>query len=683
MKRLTILTSIGLGLGLTLGLLWLLGGGFPVVSAQGPDTYSTYYVALDGSCGGMDPCYTTVQAAVDAADDPNDVIKVAAGTYTDVQGHPAPVGYPGPSVITQVVYISKTVTVQGGYTTANWTVPDPVANPTILDAEGEGRVLCVVGSVSPVIQGLRFTGGDAAGLEGATDGSGDPIAGGAGGAVYIRTAAATISDTQVFSNAAVWGGGLYVDYGTVKLSDSSILSNTTTQNGGGLAFMHSNAMLNGNDLTHNESGADGGGLYMSESDATLRGNTVFSNTANRGGGIVVWYSDATLDGDTISSNAAANAGGMYLTSSRATIRGNTVISNVAADQGGGILMYDDVTLVDSTVSANIAERGGGVYGSGRLEGNSFSNNLASYGGGLFLFGDHTLVNNVVVDNQAETTASGLYIEGGSLQFLHTTIARNTGGDGRGIYLTDDPYGTSSTVAMTNTILVSHTLGIYVESGSTAQMEATLDALGQGRVLYISNVSWTPLAGLPITPTIEGLRITGGDALRLQGGIDDLDAGGGVYVVGAAAILQDNQVFDNTTRGYGGGLYLQRSAATVGDNDIFSNTAPSGWGGGMYLNLCDARLTGNTISTNTAGYGGGVYLRESAATLTNNTLCANAAGSGGRLYANGGPVTISETLIFSNVATYDGGGLVMGGELLRSLAMLFTTTPLAAEVVDCG
>jgi hypothetical protein len=43
MKRLTILASIalGAGLGLTLVLLWLLSGGFPMVRAQGPDTYST------------------------------------------------------------------------------------------------------------------------------------------------------------------------------------------------------------------------------------------------------------------------------------------------------------------------------------------------------------------------------------------------------------------------------------------------------------------------------------------------------------------------------------------------------------------------------------------------------------------------------------------------------------------
>ncbi len=56
--------------------------------------------------------------------------------------------------------------------------------------------------------------------------------------------------------------------------------------------------------------------------------------------------------------------------------------------------------------------------------------------------------------------------------LHTTIARNTGGDGSGVYVTNfgADYGT---VAFTNTILVSHSVGITVTTGNTATLEATL------------------------------------------------------------------------------------------------------------------------------------------------------------------------------------------------------------------
>jgi hypothetical protein len=84
-KNRTISTGVALslGLGLLLALLWALGSRFPVVRAQGSDGNSIYYVAP--SCSGLPtPCYDTVQAAVDAADHPDDVIKVAAGTYTDI-----------------------------------------------------------------------------------------------------------------------------------------------------------------------------------------------------------------------------------------------------------------------------------------------------------------------------------------------------------------------------------------------------------------------------------------------------------------------------------------------------------------------------------------------------------------------------------------------------------------------
>ena len=145
MKRLTILTSIGLGLGLALGLLWLLGGDFPTVRAQGGDGIPIYYVAPGGNCGVGSPCYSTVQAAVDAADDPSDVIKVAAGTYTDVNS------YGG---LAQVVYVDKTVTIRGGYTTTDWNTPDPDANPTMLDAQRQGRVLYIIGDTTPTIEGV-------------------------------------------------------------------------------------------------------------------------------------------------------------------------------------------------------------------------------------------------------------------------------------------------------------------------------------------------------------------------------------------------------------------------------------------------------------------------------------------------------------------------------------------------
>jgi uncharacterized repeat protein (TIGR01451 family) len=429
-KVVFILLAVGLGL----GLVWVLGSGSPVAYAQGPDGTPIYYVAP--SCAGtLAPCYATVQDAVDAADDPGDVIKVATGVYTGVSARPAPAGYqgaPAGGLITQVVYISKTVTIRGGYTSAFTDPPDPEANPTTLDAEGQGRVLFVAGNISPTIEGLRFTGGDANELGGTWEGT---TTYDAGGGVYVITATATIRDSQVFNNTVAGGdgGGL-----CLVSSDATVSGNTFTNNtarwGGGLSVEHGgDATISGNSITANTANADGGGMMLAYSDATVSGNTFSANSATAtaagagyGGGLFLWYSDA------------------------ATVSGNTFSANTATKAGGGLhLDHSDATTVS---------------------GNTFSANTADqHGGGLNMTASNaTLINNVVADNQANTAGSGISIWGSAPRLLHTTIARNSGGDGSGVYVTNN-----SAAELVNTVLVSHSVGIYVAAGSRADLEGTL------------------------------------------------------------------------------------------------------------------------------------------------------------------------------------------------------------------
>ena len=140
---------------------------------------------------------------------------------------------------------------------------------------------------------------------------------------------------------------------------------------------------------------------------------------------------------------------------------------------------------------------------------------------------------------------------------------------------------------------------------------TLDAEGQGRVLYITGL---------INPPIEGVRMTGGDATGRGGGLGGIDVGGGVFVSQAATTISNCVVYSNTSstvgRGYGGGLYLYRSAATLSDSTIAGNTgstADFGHGGGLYLHesdgatLSDNLVEGNTASKAWAGSGGGLFL----------------------------------------------------------------------------
>jgi parallel beta-helix repeat protein len=257
-----------------------------------------------------------------------------------------------------------------------------------------------------------------------------------------------MSNNQVFSNTATFGGGLY-------LYDSA------------------NATLISNTISHNKGWTHAGGLYFrNSSGATLISNIISENEAPSpwglyGGARFAHSDNATLVNNIISGNHAADqCGGVcFETSGNALLIGNTVISNSAGTPGfvsgaGGLLF----------VSSNGAN----------LISNTISNNSSNtFGGGLFLSrSDITMTNNVIVDNQITVIdnftdgGSGLYIAGSSPRLLHTTIARNRGGDGSGVYVTDI-FGSFSTVALTNTILVSHTVGITVTAGNTAILNGVL------------------------------------------------------------------------------------------------------------------------------------------------------------------------------------------------------------------
>jgi len=475
--------SIALSAIAVLALTW-------VLSAATPASRAASYTVCPAGPPTCD--YAIIQDAVDAAGE-GDIIKVATGAYTDVNN------YGG---LAQVVYISKTVTLRGGYAAPGFAdPPDPEANPTTLDAQGLGRVLYITGNISPTVEGLRITGGDAAGLGG---GHGGWDAGGGG---YVISATATIKNNRVFgntansggglflrysnntltrntilSNTAEYGGGCYLSYSDAPLVDNAITFNVANWNGGGLWLFNSDAKLNGNTILSNTASWDGGGLWLDSSDgASLGGNTISSNTAKRGGGLYLVFSDAALSSNTVNDNNAEwGGGGLYLRYSNAILDRNTVTTNHAASQGGGLYLVDsDATINRNTIASNAADmNGGGLYvgwsDNVMLNGNTiFSNTANRNGGGLYLCMSSApkLTNNIVVNNEANTSGSGLYIHSSSLQLLHTTVADNSSGDGSGIHIAE--WGQHNYITLTNTILVSHTVGITVAAGNTATLEATL------------------------------------------------------------------------------------------------------------------------------------------------------------------------------------------------------------------
>ena len=426
------------------------------------------YVVVGGSdatdcTNPLAPC-GTVQHAVDVAG-PGDVIKVATGTYGGVNN------YGG---LAQVVYIDKTLTIRGGYDTAFLEPPDPKDRPTILDAEGQGRVIFATGSsVSITLDGLCLTGGDASDLPPESGGGGfcaedvyyallrnseilSNTADIGGGAYYHMSDSSLLAASKIYSNTARAGAGVYFHItGNPQLTDSEVYSNTSTSNGAGihLASGYYDTILTGNTIHHNvtTNGGGGGGVYIKgTNDPWLYNNRVYSNTADsQGGGLYLSDSrNSEVISNTISDNAGhSNGGGLYVGNcDGCTFEGNRISGNRNTRiTGGGIFLSssDRVTFKDNWIHDNTAEveRGGGLFVTSspdlNLIGNSIYGNQGTDGGGLFLWSSDgaTVASNKIYGN----TAGGgggmyIYISDGA------TVARNevygnTARNGGGIYPT--------------------------------------------------------------------------------------------------------------------------------------------------------------------------------------------------------------------------------------------------------
>ncbi|MFL7794383.1 MAG: choice-of-anchor Q domain-containing protein [Anaerolineae bacterium] len=467
-RAVQVTTSAALAGVILVVLLCLLGSTSPVARAAEGDIICV--TAAGGSYAGCDQTFTAVQEAVDAAAG-GETIQVAAGIYTDMHQRRG---------ITQVVYLTKSVTIRGGYS-ADFSAWDPQSYSTTLDAGRLGRALVITGTITPTVEGLRITGGDASGLGGY---GGDPISYDAGGGVYVYAATPAISGCVIYSNTASTvgcglGGGLYLD-GVSVLQGNTLQENVASTadigQGGGMYVRSANGTsLSGNTLltnTASTAGAgSGGGVYLRRSDATLVGNVFQGNVGSKatngwgyGGGLHAYISNVTLTGNIICGNAAgalysAHGGGVYLRGAEATLMGNWIVGNAASQ--------------DSSYTG----RGGGVY--------------------VYTTRVLTLVNNVVADNYADDYGSGLYIDGEptdpvSARFLHNTIADNQG------YISGLHLGDHTTALMTNTILAGHTnVALRVDAGSTATLEATLWygngslTFGDGTIVSATNVYSAP------------------------------------------------------------------------------------------------------------------------------------------------------------------------------------------------
>ncbi len=251
-----------------------------------------------------------VQEAVDAATS-GSTIRLA-GTCTGVQTK---------NSLTQTVYISKSLTIEGGYNIDESWILAAASNTTVLDAGGSGRVIYVnAPSGNVVLKHLTLTGGHSLQTGGGVHHQQgeltlnnvivvNNLAENEGGGLYQNNGTVTISNTLVVSNTSNgWGGGIYKDAGILTISGSSVSYNTATgsNSGGGLILNRGISLIENSLLTGNQA-SDGGAIKAlndtgSEEQVTIVNSTISDNSAGFVGGIQSFADNLTLSYTTVVSN---------------------------------------------------------------------------------------------------------------------------------------------------------------------------------------------------------------------------------------------------------------------------------------------------------------------------------------------------------------------------------------------
>ncbi len=710
-----MLPALSLGLGLILTFLWGLGTVPSIAQARDNQnetqvTLAHYVpqpqvgtgfirVAITGTdtagCGDVaSPC-ATVQFAVDEAN-VGDEILIAAGTYSGVQVR---------NGMAQTVYISKSLIVRGGYTTTDsFAASDPIANPTILDAQGSGRVMVITGSgVNATIENLTVT-------RGRVEGNGlcPPDCGGGifaanalsltnvsvisntaerdgGGVAVILTT--TLTNVRFERNMAGFngdGGGLLVDSGPVSISGTTFISNTSSLAGGGAQVAGPTTIINSRFERNVSLFNVGGGLKTSAAPSisqtiSISNTTFISNTTLcsgslpicHGGGMYAFDVNVVLINSHFENNrctdTGCDGGGLYLSrafnASALTLLNTDFISNTAGRSGGGAYGTNLVSLTGGRFERNQAsgsgltfsDGGGGLYaGTLSLSGTQFiSNTSLKDGGGVWAGATASLTGGRFEGNASSRHGGGLAVRAfaSPLTLRDTRFISNTAQNNGG--------------------------GLWIEingatlNGGLFERNTTLSNEGDGAGLWVfHNLTLTGTQFISNTAQNNGggafvssgnATLNGGHFERNQARGTDFfkDGGGGVYVNNGDLTGTGTQFVGNISQNHGGGGVVR--GVTNLTNVLFQDNSVDRSGGGLFtfntLTVASSQFISNTASD----IGGGAFTTGEAR-LTNSLFRQNRSsgglGQGGGLRAL--TMTVTSTQFISNFASFVGGGALAFG-----------------------
>lgn len=635
-----------------------------------------FELEMSGACAAMvgsGPGYfqsANAQAVRDA------IAAAAAGNTVKVAGYCA--GAVAQGGATQVTLITKTLTLQGGYTLTNWTTSYPVTQPTTLDALGGGRGMNINGapvSLSDLtVQNgiaLESDGGDILSnraltltnvsvLSGTTDSDGGGVS---------TSSSLVVVNSRIISNTAGQSAGGARAGGTLTLIGGLFERNVSQHGGGARAF--GSAVMTGTQFINNRSspsGFSGGGL-KADGASTLNGGLFQGNSGYDGAGFSS-AAAASISGTAFISNTAARFGGGTNVSAPLYITAATFISNTSSVHCGALRTPNVLVASASNFYTNTTQgNGGGVCADAgaTVSGGQFQNNTAGNGGGLWSGSSTSLLGATFISNTATGNGGGgVLIESGVLTLTGATFVGNAAlaQNGGGVLV-------SGTMVMSGTALYTNTSatdggGAYVVGASTltnGRFQGNRctggSCFGGGlRALGTVSASDTPFVGNQ--SIFAGGGIEAGGAVTLTGGgfyaNRSVVGGGGGLRAGGQLNVVGSEFVQNTSAAIGGGAFGQSNVTLVGARFRGNQTGGSFGGGGM-ATFGFAVMSDTVFYTNTSTHGGGAYTFNGAR-LSGAVFVGNgASGNAGGLRVANGSLHIVNSLFAGNEAGADGEAIV--------------------------
>jgi len=619
--------------------------------------------------------YSTIQAAIDAAVDGDEVV-MAPGTYTGDGNR-------------DIDFLGKAITVRS----VDPNDPNIVA-ATIIDCNGTQIELH---------QGFYFHNGEETNsvLDGLTIINGNAEY---GGAVYCQESNPTIARCVINGNTSMNGGGVFCSFSSPIIDQCTISGNA----GSGIFYSCSNPIISNCNIIGNISNGTGGGILCSISRSNVINCTIIGNTARgQGGGIYILSSEPNITNCIISNNSAKGAwvegGGIFSAMSSPEISDCIISANTSDWGGGGIFCSESLTIGNSTITGNSARHGSGISCGGPRKSNIKIINCIVWFNGLSIArsanavvtysnvqGGWTGTGNINADPCFIDAKNGDFhllpespcINAGDPNFIAETNETDIDGESRVmlgrvdmgadewpgpwmIYVDSDAKGANDGSswgnaynylqdALADANSAEKPVEIRVAQGIYKPDKDTMHPTGTGD----RTAAFQLINGVNIKGGYVGHRmsLSGADPdvrnIKLYETILSGD-------IGAPSDANDNcyHVFYHPE-----GLNLNATAIldgfTITGGNANSTSDPHTYGGGMLNDRYNSpRVTNCIFSGNSAVAGGGMFNWDGSPTVKDCIFTVNSANNGGGMFNYEDSNPIVEDCTFSdNSVRYHGGGM---------------------------